>query len=65
MVSIKELNTIHIHNKENLESIVQEFTNNTNDIWYKYSKLVNITKHSKSWWNKNCQNSLETYRNSR
>ena len=32
MVSIKGLNTIHIYNKENLESIVQEFTNNTNDI---------------------------------
>jgi len=32
MMSIKELNTIHIHNKENLESIVQEFTNNTNNI---------------------------------
>ena len=59
------INTIYIHNKENLKSIVQEFTNNMNVIWYKYLKLVNITKHLKSQQNKNCQNSLETYRNPR
>ena len=65
IVLIKELNTIYIHNKENLESIVQEFANNMNDIWYKYPKLVNVMKHSKSWQNENYQNFLETYRNLR
>jgi len=46
---IKSLNTIHINNKEDLECIVQEFIHNTDEIWFKYSKMVNITKHSKSW----------------
>jgi len=32
MMLIKGLNTIYIYNKENLESIIQEFTNNINDI---------------------------------
>ena len=65
IILIKELNTIYIYNKENLKSIIQEFTNNINDIWFKYSKLVNIMKHSKLQWNENCQNSLETYKNSK
>ena len=47
IILIKGLNTIYIYNKENLKSIIQEFTNNINDIWFKYSKLVNIMKHSK------------------
>ena len=47
IILIKGFNTIYIYNKENLKSIIQEFTNNINDIWFKYSKLVNIMKHSK------------------
>jgi len=34
-------------------------------IWFKYSKIVNITKHSKSWWNGECQRELEKYRASK
>jgi len=43
---IKDLN---INSKDNLENIVQEFANNTNNIWFKYLKLVNITKYSNLW----------------
>ena len=32
IMSIKGLNTSHINSKEDLKYIVQEFTNNTNDI---------------------------------
>jgi len=44
---IRSLNTFHINSKEDLKNVVQKFTNNTNDIWFKHSKLVNITRHSK------------------
>ena len=44
---IKGLSIEHISNKENLEKIIQEFTDNTEEIWFRYLKIVNITKHSK------------------
>ena len=46
---IKGLNTNHINSKDNLEVIIQDFANNTNNIWFKYLKLVNITKYSNLW----------------
>ena len=30
-------------------------------IWYKYSKIVNITKYSKAWWDENCHRDLVSY----
>jgi len=62
---VKDLNTSHIDSIEVLESIVQNFTDCTDNIWFKHSKLVNITRHSKLWWNNNCQRYLDLYRNSK
>ena len=58
----KRFNTENILNKEDLEHTMQTFTNCTERIWYKYSKIVNITKHSKAWWDKDCHRDLEKYR---
>jgi len=55
----------HISSKESIEQVVQEFIHNTDKIWFKHSKVVNITKYSKSWWKKECQRELEKYRASR
>ena len=55
----------HILSKESLEQVVQEFAHNTNKIWFKHSKVVNITKYSKLWWNKECQRKIKKYRVSR
>jgi len=41
-------------NKESLKLAVQEFTNKSDVICYKHLKYINITKHSKAWWNKDC-----------
>ena len=37
-----------ISSKKVLEQIVQKFTDNIKQIWFKYLKIVNITRHSKS-----------------
>ena len=63
--NIKGINTLCIHNKSTLEQIIQEFASKIERAWYKYSKIVNITKHSKKWWNNHCQRDLEQFRQSR
>jgi len=45
--SIKSLNIEHISSKESLGQVVQEFAYNIDKIWFKHSKVVNITKHLK------------------
>ena len=48
--AIKGLNISHIQNKKELKDIVQSFMSCMEKIWYKHSKIVNITKYSKVWW---------------
>jgi len=62
---VKSLNTNHINSVKDLESTIQEFIGHTDEIWFKHSKIVNITRHSKSWWSSICQRHLELYRNSK
>ena len=45
-----------------LENIICTFALATNSLWNHYSKTVNITKHSKSWWDMNCSKDLDKYR---
>ena len=47
--TIKGLNMEHISSKDILKQIVQQFADDMEKIWFKHSKIVNITKHSKSW----------------
>ena len=47
MEAIKEINTKNIYNKDVLKKIVQELASTIERIWYKHSKIINITKHSK------------------
>jgi len=46
---VKGLNMDHIGSKEDLEQLVQEFAHNMDEIWFKYSKMVNITRNLRSW----------------
>jgi len=43
--AIKELNTENIPNAEVFKQIVQSFTDATDRIWFKNSKIINITKY--------------------
>ena len=63
--SIKNLKMDSIQSTEALEDIVYLFTNNIKGIWHKHSKKVNITKHSKAWWDNNCHRNLNMYRQSK
>jgi len=43
----------------------RDLGDNIERIWYKHSKNVNITKHSKAWWNDNCHRDFNIYRQSK
>ena len=51
-----------ITDMDHLDSIVADFTSSVENIWAKYSKIVNIMVHSKSLWNVNCSRNLNKYR---
>ena len=46
---LHDINMTNILNYKMLEYVTQEFTFIAENLWNKYSKLVNITKHSKAW----------------
>ena len=52
----------NLSNIPHLENTIEDFANSINKTWAKNSKMINIMKHSKSWWNENCSKDLEKYR---
>ena len=44
-----------------LEKVVTDVTNIVELMWTKNSKIINIMKHSKSWWNNDCNKDLTKY----
>ena len=62
---IKNLKMDFILDNNTLEEIINSLVINVNNIWYKHSKKVNIMKHSKVWWDDNCQRDLNMYRQSK
>jgi len=62
---IKNISSINISNLsdiKSLENIIDLLTYIIERAWNKNSKIVNISKHSKSWWNMSCSRDLEKYR---
>jgi len=58
----KSLNTSNLSNHESLEQVVNSLVARVEQAWNANARRVNITKHSKKWWNKNCNHSLNKYR---
>jgi len=58
----KALNTLSITNHELLEYTVNSLATRIEQAWLSNAKNINITKHSKKWWNDNCNRSLSKYR---
>jgi len=50
----KALNTLLIMNRESLEYTVNSLATRIEQAWLSNTKNVNITKHSKKWWNDDC-----------
>ena len=47
--AIRNIDTYDISNIDHLDNIIAEFASSMENIWAKNPKIVNITKHSKSW----------------
>jgi len=62
---MSNIDTSDISNKESLEETVQKYITTLDSLWYKYSKSINITKHSKVWWNKEYNTNLNVYHSSK
>ena len=62
IASFTKLDTSNILEIHQLEKVVTDFANIVESAWMKNSKIVNITKYSKSWWNDNCNKDLAKYR---
>ena len=55
------MDTFSIQSIKALENIIQMLAININSTWLKYSKNVNITKHSKKWQDEDYQKDLNKY----
>ena len=51
---IKSLDTSNLTNQESLEEVVNLFASKIKQAWNANARKVNITKHSKKWWNEDC-----------
>jgi len=65
LYAIKNLSVSDLSDINKLEDIVNSLTLNIESAWRTNSKYVNIIRHSKSWWNKKCNQVLCNYKSSR
>ena len=63
--TIKNFDILNLSEIPSLEKAVNDFAKNVDNAWNKNAKLINITKHSKSWWNDNYSRDLKKYRSSK
>jgi len=50
----KFLDTLILSNQESLEQVVNSLALRINQAWNTNARKINITRHSKKWWNKDC-----------
>jgi len=62
ITSVRNFNMSNLLDISSLDRAVNKFANVVESAWEKNSKVINITKQSKSWWDKNCSRNLEKYR---
>ena len=60
--NISFMNTSNLSDIKSLENVIDLLTYIIERAWNKNSKIVNILKHSKSWWNMSYSRDLEKYR---
>ena len=52
--ALRNLNTSDLSDSNRLENVVNTLTVSIEHAWRKNAKQTNITRHSKTWWNENC-----------
>ena len=62
---ISTINTSNLSDIKSLENVIDSFTIAIKKAWEKNSKIINISRHSKSWCDINCSRDLEIYRSTR
>ena len=65
IASFAKVDVSNISNILDLDEIISIWADIVDRSWMKHSKLINITKHSKSWWNNKCNQDLVSYRSSK
>ena len=60
--SIRNINTSNILDIASINRATDKFASMVKVTWRKNSKVINITRHSKSWWNESYCRDLEKYR---
>ena len=60
--AIKNIDTADLSDIYLLEGITNTLVSKIENTWRVNSKWVNITRHSKSWWNEECSLALSNYR---
>jgi len=61
----RNLNMSNISDLTSLDKIINDLAQEIEYTWEKHSKIVKITKYSKSWWDGKCSHDLEIYRTTR
>ena len=62
---IKNIDVSDLSNSNKLKDATNFLTSSIENAWRINSKWVNITRYSKSWWNKECSLALSNYRSTR
>ena len=63
--NISSIDTSNLSDTKSLENIVDLFTCIAKRAWDKNSKIINILRHLKSWWDTSCSKDLEKYRSTK
>ena len=59
---IRNIDVSNLSNIDRLKNVINLLVLNIEHIWKKNSKLINVLRHSKSWWNYECNQCLRNYR---
>jgi len=62
---IKNIVIFDLSDSNKLEDATDSLVLSLENAWRMNSKQVNITRHSKSWWNEECSLALSNYRSTR
>jgi len=61
----KSLDTTNLIDRELIEQIVDKLPTSIEQAWNSNTRRAKITNHSRIWWNEDCRQFLNTYRESR